>query len=79
MHHNLESSTCDPLKYTMGCLIRIVSLYMAKSIRIQRVNFYNIYDLNNDTQVNNLGPSWPLFTKGISRETTRASFLCLSV
>ena len=38
IHHNLENSTCDPLKYTMDCPILIVSIYMGKSIRIQRVN-----------------------------------------
>ena len=37
-HHDLVMSTCDPLKYTMGSSIRIVSMYMGKSIRIQRVN-----------------------------------------
>ena len=38
IHHNLENSTCDPLKYTMGSPILIVPIYMGKSIRIQRVN-----------------------------------------
>ena len=38
IHHNLENSTCDPLKYTMGCPILIVSICMRKSIRIRRVN-----------------------------------------
>ena len=39
IHHDLETSTCDPLKYTMGCpLLYIVSICMGKSIRIQRVN-----------------------------------------
>ena len=32
-----ENSTCDPLKYTMGSPIFIVSICMGKSIRIQRV------------------------------------------
>ena len=36
-HHNLENSTFEPLKYTMGSLILIVSIFMGKSIRIQRV------------------------------------------
>ena len=26
IHHNLENSTCDPLKYTMSNLILIVSI-----------------------------------------------------
>ena len=39
IHHNLENSTCDPLKYTMGSPILIVSIYMGKSIRIQRVKW----------------------------------------
>ena len=26
IHHNLEKSTCDPLKYTMGSPILIVSI-----------------------------------------------------
>ena len=38
IHHNLENSTCDLLKYTMGSPILIVSICMEKSIRIQRVN-----------------------------------------
>ena len=37
IHHNLENSNCDPLKYTMGSPILIVSICMGKSIRIQRV------------------------------------------
>ena len=28
MHHNLEASTCDPLKYTKGSLILIASISM---------------------------------------------------
>ena len=35
---HLETSTCDPLKYTMGSPILIVSICIGKSIRIQRVN-----------------------------------------
>ena len=35
--HDLETSTCDPLKYTMGSPVLIVSICMGKSIRIQRV------------------------------------------
>ena len=37
IHHSLKNSTCDPLKYTMGSPILIVSIDMRKSIRIQRV------------------------------------------
>ena len=37
-HQNLENSTCDPLKCTMGSPILIVSLCMRKSARIQGVN-----------------------------------------
>ena len=37
MHGNLESSTCDPFKYTMGSPILNVSICVGKSIRIQRV------------------------------------------
>ena len=37
IHHNLETSTCDQLKYIMGRLILIVSICMEKPIRIQRV------------------------------------------
>ena len=32
IHHNLENSTCDPLKYTMGSPILIVSICKGKSI-----------------------------------------------
>ena len=37
MHNGLENSICDPLKSTIGSLIFIVSIYMGKIIRIQRV------------------------------------------
>ena len=37
IHHNIENSTCDPLKYKMGSSILIVSICMGKSISIQRV------------------------------------------
>ena len=37
IHHNLETATCDQLKYNMGRLILIVSICMEKPIRIQRV------------------------------------------
>ena len=37
IHHNLENSTCDPLKYTMGSPLLIVLKCMGKYIRIQRV------------------------------------------
>ena len=33
-----KKSSCDPLQYTMGSPILIVSICMGKSIRIQRVN-----------------------------------------
>ena len=42
IHRNLENSTCDPLKYTVGSSIFNVSRCMGKSIRIQRVN-NNVY------------------------------------
>ena len=38
IHHNSESSTCDPLEYKMGNPLLFVSICMGKSIRIQRVN-----------------------------------------
>ena len=38
MHHSLENFNCDPLKYTMGSPILIVSICMGKSIEIGRVN-----------------------------------------
>ena len=38
IHHNLETSTCDPLKYKMDNPIFIVTICMGRSIRIQRVN-----------------------------------------
>ena len=37
IHHSLENSTLDPIKYAMGSLIFIVSICMGKSIRILRV------------------------------------------
>ena len=37
IHHDLKNATCDPLKYTMGSPILIVSICIGKSIRIQRV------------------------------------------
>ena len=37
MHDKLENSTCDPLKYTMGSPMLIVSICVGKSIGIQRV------------------------------------------
>ena len=36
-HPNLETFTCNPLNYKMGSPILIVSIFMGKSIRIQRV------------------------------------------
>ena len=43
-HHNLENSIFDPLKYTMGIPILIVSICLGKSIRIQRVKKEVEYD-----------------------------------
>ena len=37
IHHNLENSTCDPLKSTMSSPILIVSICMGKFTRMQRV------------------------------------------
>ena len=37
IHHNIENTTCYPLKYTMGSPILIVPICMGKSIRMQRV------------------------------------------
>ena len=31
LHYNLENSTCDPLKYTIGSPILIVTICMGKS------------------------------------------------
>ena len=39
IHRNLEMSTRDPFKYTMCSPILIVSMYMRKTIRIQRVKY----------------------------------------
>ena len=47
IHHNLENSTCDPLKYTVGSPILIVSVCMGKSIRIQRVKYSQLYLTDN--------------------------------
>ena len=41
-HKNLENSTCDPLKCTIGSAILIVSICMGKSIRIQRIKFHHL-------------------------------------
>ena len=38
IHSVAKKSTCDPVKYTMGGPLLIVSICMGKSIRIQRVN-----------------------------------------
>ena len=35
--HNLDNSACDPLKYTLGNPILIVSICMGKSITTHRV------------------------------------------
>ena len=45
LHHNLETSTCNPLKNKMGSSIPIVSICMGKSIGIQRVK--DCYSVNN--------------------------------
>ena len=42
IHHYLEKSASDPLKYTMGSPILIVSIYMEKSTRIQRVKYLDL-------------------------------------
>ena len=42
IHHNLDNSTHDPLKYIMGSPILIVSICMGKSIRIQRVKSHSL-------------------------------------
>ena len=34
IHHYLENSTCNPLNYTMGSPILIVSIHTRKSIRM---------------------------------------------
>ena len=44
IHHNLETSTCDPLKHTMGSPILNVSTCMGTFIRIQRVNKHSLLD-----------------------------------
>ena len=41
-HHNLETSTHDPLKYNSGNHILFVLIFMGKYIRIQRV--YLVYN-----------------------------------
>ena len=41
VHHNSETSTCDPLTYKMGNPMLIVSVCMGKSIRIQRLRGYS--------------------------------------
>ena len=38
IYQNLENSTSDPLKYTIGSPILIVLMCMGKYIKIQRVN-----------------------------------------
>ena len=45
IHHHLETSTCDPCKYTMGKTILTVSICMGKSIRIQRVKIHFVQQL----------------------------------
>ena len=36
IHHDLESSTCDPLKYKMDISVLIVSMCIRKTTRIQK-------------------------------------------
>ena len=43
MHHNLEISTCDPLKYKMDNSVLILSTYMGESIRMKRVKYDIFY------------------------------------
>ena len=38
IYHNLENYTCDPLMYTMGSPILMVSICMGKSIKMKRLN-----------------------------------------
>ena len=38
IHHNLENSTCDPLKYTMGSPILIVSYVWENPSEYKRLN-----------------------------------------
>ena len=50
IHFDLETSTCDPLKNKMGIHLLIVSIYMGKSIRIQRIRDSKPYDLIKEFQ-----------------------------
>ena len=52
MHHNLEISICDPLKYTMGNS----KLSLEKSIRMKRVNITS--EINN--QIHSVNINNPL-------------------
>ena len=45
IHNNLETSTCNPLKYKMGNPILIVSICMGKSTRTQRVKHVQFTDI----------------------------------
>ena len=42
LHYNLESSTSDPLKYTIGSSLLNVLICMGKFIRIQKVKYQNL-------------------------------------
>ena len=56
VHHHLENSTRDPLKYPSGRPIPIVSICMGKSIRIQRVkiDYMPVHDkINNCISLKN--------------------------
>ena len=46
IHHNIENSTWDPFKYTMGSPILSVSICMWKSIRIHTkfIVLYTVFD-----------------------------------
>ena len=43
INHNLENSACDPLDFTMGRTILIVSIFMGNSTRIQRDSLCNSF------------------------------------
>ena len=54
MHHNLEISTCEPLKYTMGSPILTVSICMGTSMRMQKVKVYTILILIGNSENNQM-------------------------
>ena len=47
MHNDLQNSTCDSLKYTIGSPLLIVHICVGKSIRIQRVKIFMKLGTNN--------------------------------